>query len=248
MKKRGYKTHCHSHLVHLVAEHHKGKLCIGITKSRQSTSTDLFQKLFSPVFQMIQRMRIGHVVHQQTGIGTTIESHTQTLKSFLSGRVPDLQTDQMSGTEHVTHNDVVLGEKIGPDGGLVLSGKSARGIAIHQGRLADAAVTQNDNLECLFLTGGGGTVCGHFVIPFFFNGEMVLWLFSAKKIEALLLSIVVSEFRKGKHKNTASSYLCVRVYTCVNMCVAAPAAAKASGSVLWICSNHATCVVSVLLS
>ena len=97
-------------------------------------------------------MGIRHVVDQQTGIGTPIESHTQTLKALLAGRVPDLQSHQMplSG-EIVIDNDIVLAQKVGTNGGLVLSREFSGGESVHERGLSDTGVAQDDNLERLFV-------------------------------------------------------------------------------------------------
>mmetsp|Transcript_19114 Transcript_19114/g.47532 ORF Transcript_19114/g.47532 Transcript_19114/m.47532 type:complete len:276 (-) Transcript_19114:277-1104(-) len=152
-------------LIDFVAHHHKRKLRRGVTQSLDSTA-DLVQKLFSPVIQIVERVGIRHVVYQQAGIRTPIKSHTQRLKALLAGRVPNLQGHQMSLAEKVVvDNDIVLGQKIGPNGGLVLAREFSCRESIHQGCLSDPRVAQNDNFQRLLVTVvAGSAICVGIVV------------------------------------------------------------------------------------
>ena len=59
----------------------------------------------------------------------------------LSSSVPDLHGDQP-----VVHHDF-LGQEVSSDGGLVLVTELLVDVLVHQGRLAYAAVAQDDHLE-----------------------------------------------------------------------------------------------------
>ena len=86
---------------------------------------------------MIQRRGIGNVVTQHGAIGSAIKSHTQTLKTLLTGRVPQLQCHPVSLSVAVGNHGFFT-QEIGPDRGLVLTREFARRKATEQGGLADA--------------------------------------------------------------------------------------------------------------
>lgn len=52
----------------------------------------LNQKLFPPVVKIIKRFHYVHIIHKNTAICATVESHTKTLKPFLPSSVPNLYT------------------------------------------------------------------------------------------------------------------------------------------------------------
>ena len=61
-----------------------------------------FQKVRSPRGQMLERLRAGHIVDQDTGFGAAVESSAQGLVPFLSGRVPNLHCDCDWGAARVS--------------------------------------------------------------------------------------------------------------------------------------------------
>mmetsp|Transcript_71387 Transcript_71387/g.107938 ORF Transcript_71387/g.107938 Transcript_71387/m.107938 type:complete len:226 (+) Transcript_71387:176-853(+) len=137
-------------LIHFIPQHYKRKYRRRISQSLQSTP-NLIQKFLSPVIQIVQRMWVGNVIHQKTRIGSSIKSDSQTLKAFLTGRIPNLQRHQMPLAVHVRDDYVFLTQKVRPDRRLVLPGELAGGISIHQGRLADARIPKDDDLQCLLV-------------------------------------------------------------------------------------------------
>lgn len=51
----------------------------------------LNQKFLPPIVEIVKRFHGINVIHKNTAIGTTIESNTKALESFLTSCIPDLQ-------------------------------------------------------------------------------------------------------------------------------------------------------------
>lgn len=49
------------------------------------------QELFTPAVKLLERLRVGDVVHQHASLCPSVERHPETLKPLLSRRIPDLQ-------------------------------------------------------------------------------------------------------------------------------------------------------------
>lgn len=62
--------------------------------------------------------------------------------------------------EIVIDNDIVLAQKVCTNGGLVLSREFSRREPIHERSLSDTGVSQNDNLERLFVAVVGSSTVG----------------------------------------------------------------------------------------
>mmetsp|Transcript_14354 Transcript_14354/g.29707 ORF Transcript_14354/g.29707 Transcript_14354/m.29707 type:complete len:252 (+) Transcript_14354:589-1344(+) len=143
-------------LIDFVAHHHKRKLRRGVTQSLDSTA-DLVQKLFSPVIQIVQRVGIRHVVHQQAGIRTPIKSHAQRLKALLSGRVPNLGLDL--SLRCVEHLRIKLDSHC--CGNVVVQRSVGIRQSSYQGGLSDARVSEHDDLVQRGLSARCGCGSGH---------------------------------------------------------------------------------------
>jgi hypothetical protein len=73
-----------------------------------------------------------------TGISPSVECHPEALEALLSRRVPDLQRDVADGTRVGIGDRDLLGEKVGPNCGLVLAGELLGVVSVHEGGFADS--------------------------------------------------------------------------------------------------------------
>mmetsp|Transcript_5428 Transcript_5428/g.14687 ORF Transcript_5428/g.14687 Transcript_5428/m.14687 type:complete len:222 (-) Transcript_5428:222-887(-) len=137
-------------LVSLVAQNDKGKEGSSITQSLDATS-HLFYELLSPPIEAVQGVRIGDVVHQKASMRSAVEPNAERLESLLPRRVPNLELDELLLSVGVGDYDVVLHQEICADRRLVLSCVLAGRVPIHQRCLADAWISQDNDLECLLL-------------------------------------------------------------------------------------------------
>ena len=71
--------------VHLVANYNKGKVF-------RVARGGLNEKLVPPRVKRLERARCSNIVHQYATVSTTVESDTQRLEAFLSGGIPNLET------------------------------------------------------------------------------------------------------------------------------------------------------------
>jgi hypothetical protein len=58
------------------------------------TRTRLNEKLISPTLQRLESIWIIDIIDKYTTVRATVERNTQTLESFLTSSIPDLQTQQ----------------------------------------------------------------------------------------------------------------------------------------------------------
>jgi hypothetical protein len=124
-------------LVGLVPRHHERELDPSTTASRRRHSSHLLQELRLPPVQTVEAHGVGNVVHEHGGVGASVKRHPQTLEPLLTGRVPDLQRDQVPLSKGVGY-DHFFRDKVGPDRGLVLSRELARAEPVEERRLSDA--------------------------------------------------------------------------------------------------------------
>lgn len=76
-----YLTRGHLALVSqigLVAQHDEGELL-------RVTGSGVGNELVHPALQTVKGLGLSHIMHKHTGVRTTVERHTQTLKSLLQG-------------------------------------------------------------------------------------------------------------------------------------------------------------------
>mmetsp|Transcript_45379 Transcript_45379/g.52199 ORF Transcript_45379/g.52199 Transcript_45379/m.52199 type:complete len:234 (-) Transcript_45379:88-789(-) len=106
----------------------------------------LSQELFSPAFQILKGLAVGDVVNQDTAIGATVESNTQTLESFLAGSIPDLKSN------HFVVNHDIFSQKIGSNSSFILLTETVVDELVHQRSLSDSTVSQDDNFEQVLLS------------------------------------------------------------------------------------------------
>ena len=131
-------------LVNLIAQHHEGKVRWSIPAE---ATADIAQEFFLPALQMVQTARIGHIIDQQTGVGSPVECRAQALEPLLTGRVPDLQRARLGKAGGRVGHRQILGKKVRADGRLVLAGKGPGVISVHERRLSDAGITEQNDLE-----------------------------------------------------------------------------------------------------
>ena len=105
------------------------------------TDNHLNEELVPPAVEGLEGVGRRDVVGQDAAVGAAVESHAQRLEPLLAGRVPDLHGDQSVVDHHL------LGQEISPDCGFVLVGEFLVDVLVHQGGLADARVSKNDNFE-----------------------------------------------------------------------------------------------------
>mmetsp|Transcript_62 Transcript_62/g.103 ORF Transcript_62/g.103 Transcript_62/m.103 type:complete len:207 (-) Transcript_62:83-703(-) len=120
--------------VNLVAQHHEREVVWVLRPS-------LYQELVAPVVQVVESLGIVHVIHQDAAVSSTVECYAKGLEAFLASRVPDLH-----GHRLVVNFDLLC-QEVSTDGRLVLFGKFLLHILIHQARLSNTAVPQNDDLQ-----------------------------------------------------------------------------------------------------
>lgn len=101
----------------------------------------LLFELFHPFDGSTICVPIGNVVHHDSGVSASVVHRSQTVVTFLAGRVPDFELDDRTVDEHV------LGEIRGTDGALLMFVEHALDESEHQTGFADRRFAQNDQLE-----------------------------------------------------------------------------------------------------
>jgi len=103
--------------------------------------TGLDEEFVSPRVERFETLTRVDVVDQDAAIRSSIESDTERLEPLLTGGIPQLKRDQSI----VDHD--LLRQEIGPDGSLVLVRETLVDKLVHERRLPDSAISQNDDLE-----------------------------------------------------------------------------------------------------
>jgi len=119
--------------IYLITQHNKGKV-VGIT------GTSLDKEFVSPAVQVLERLGYIDVEHQHAAVSPTIESHTETLKPFLTCGIPNLH-----GYKSVVHHNLFC-QEVSANGSFVLVAELFVNILVHEGGLSHPAVSQNDDL------------------------------------------------------------------------------------------------------
>lgn len=120
--------------VALVAQHDERKV-VGVARA------GLYEELVMPRVEVLERVRVGDVKHKDAAIGASVEGDAQGLKALLTGSVPDLHCD------YAVIDDDLFRDKVSADCGFVLVGEALGHVLVHQGRLSNAAIAQNNHLQ-----------------------------------------------------------------------------------------------------
>ena len=120
--------------IHLVSQDHEGEL-LGLLDVR------IIDKLLLPVAHVQKTLAVVHAEGEQAAVGAPVERSPQAAEALLAGRVPDLQGD------HVAVYLQVLVEELHADGVEEVCVEFVGDVAVHEGTLPHAAVTQEDHFE-----------------------------------------------------------------------------------------------------
>lgn len=92
--------------INLVSQYYEWEV-LGITRA------GLNQEFVSPAVQGLKRLGAIDIVYEDTAVGTSVESDSQGLESFLSGSVPQLFTESVMEPNGIMANYDVLAWSLG---------------------------------------------------------------------------------------------------------------------------------------
>ena len=120
--------------VQLVAQHHEGER-VGVL------DVGVVRKLLLPVGQVVEALAVVHAEGEQAAVGAAVEGRAQAAEALLPRRVPDLQRHRAP-----VHLQLLV-EELHADGVEQVRVELVGDVAVHEGRLAHAAVPQQDHLQ-----------------------------------------------------------------------------------------------------
>ena len=120
-------------LVRLISQDYKGH--VDFVRRRD--------KVLLPLFEVLIALRVGHVIHQNAAIDTSVESAAQRLKSFLPSRIPHLEVDARPSGQGHTH--VV---KVSTNGWFRGQVHLLVNKTVHDSCFADTLITYEDDFGC----------------------------------------------------------------------------------------------------
>lgn len=126
--------------VHLVADDDKGE-------ALRVLHVGLDEELVLPQRHILKRLRVRHVIDEDTTVRTSVKGHAQRLESLLASGVPKLHRHRLV----IQHE--LLGEEVCSNGRLVLLRELAVHKLLHEGRLAHSGVSEDDHFQQGLLSG-----------------------------------------------------------------------------------------------
>jgi len=120
--------------VQLVAQHHEGEAV-------RLLHVGVIRELLLPVGQVAEALPVVHAEGEQAAVGAAVERRAEAAEALLARRVPDLQGDVAA-----VHLQLPV-EELHADGVEEVRVELVGDVAVHERRLADAAVAQEDDLQ-----------------------------------------------------------------------------------------------------